>query len=982
MVNIPEKFFYNKITNRTLDGNGTVISDETKLPFAKLLNVDKNINIQLVTDSELTLFTDLESGTTMDLRVDDDLLNPQLIRTLISGSGNWTQSTATPGEYYYNTSLADTPENVYENAVLMVNGVLGSLSVLEWAYGDNDSIGEDRLYMRVTGTVDPDTNPTPYYTYKFADGTYTPLFIYSSNFNEPGTWFDTGTQALRDPDVTQGELTFRYSANDDAYFDRVTNAGSNLSSEGYVRCKAHILLFAPSTAKNFDNMEFVFLCYSIPLNDTQIRLDARELNVYTMAEVDALVDGKMPKLTPAGTPGDGLQIAGDGVTIETTGLPAGGGGGGSGNVIGPASSTDNALVRFDGITGELVQDSVVDVSDTGDVTTAGNIEGADVTATGDVYTTDEAYDATWDTALTVPTKNALYDKIETLVPKDLSGEIAKNTLTGGEVLGIDDAGVFKATTVTAIVNRAVDVVTNGLNVEFGWYVSAEEYGSRANGKPGTHQREKEVTDAEVVLLLHCDGSDGDSAFEDDSTFAHTITNEGAPVVRDDDLLWKLNSACSLDGASGLDLPVTNFDPQDSDFGFGGKFYLADANKFDTMSFIHIGTGGDTAKVLWCYIDNGFMKLNLGTDTGTGEWTETESVEVLLAGYLLADSWNSLVFQRNVDEFIVGLNGTIVVRFSLADKILNTPNPSSKIRLGYSFEGSVNGDFWIGSMDEVLLADGIPFSLEIEGVPFQQYMDWYNELYVTKKYDIQDGGLSRFTQGFEDADLAGGKLLVNHGLNESLVLLEVWDSDDIRIPVFDLVQLGDLSQLDKPNNLVIDLSSFSPITGVWRLVVSTGTGSAVSGSGAGEVNTNSNVGAGSQLVKPKVAENTPIRTITSVDNSVTLTTNTDTLDLKVAANGFDIRTETGLTRILDATDVNALVRMTNAAANTVTANVAVFVADDFLKVSQSGAGTTTIQAGAGMTINGAVAGSVALLGQYRSVELYFISSTEMEVHGIV
>lgn len=42
--------------------------------------------------------------------------------------------------------------------------------------------------------------------------------------------------------------------------------------------------------------------------------------------------------------------------------------GGSGNVVGPASATDNAIARFDGTTGKLIQNSVVLVGDTGAVT--------------------------------------------------------------------------------------------------------------------------------------------------------------------------------------------------------------------------------------------------------------------------------------------------------------------------------------------------------------------------------------------------------------------------------------------------------------------------------------------------------------------------------------------------------------------------------------------------------------------------------------
>jgi hypothetical protein len=42
-----------------------------------------------------------------------------------------------------------------------------------------------------------------------------------------------------------------------------------------------------------------------------------------------------------------------------------GGGAGAGDVVGPASATDNAITRFDGTTGKLIQNSAVTVSDTG-----------------------------------------------------------------------------------------------------------------------------------------------------------------------------------------------------------------------------------------------------------------------------------------------------------------------------------------------------------------------------------------------------------------------------------------------------------------------------------------------------------------------------------------------------------------------------------------------------------------------------------------
>ena len=43
-----------------------------------------------------------------------------------------------------------------------------------------------------------------------------------------------------------------------------------------------------------------------------------------------------------------------------------------------ASSTDNAIVRFDGTTGQLIQDSLVTIDDSGNIATSGTVDGVDV----------------------------------------------------------------------------------------------------------------------------------------------------------------------------------------------------------------------------------------------------------------------------------------------------------------------------------------------------------------------------------------------------------------------------------------------------------------------------------------------------------------------------------------------------------------------------------------------------------------------------
>lgn len=58
------------------------------------------------------------------------------------------------------------------------------------------------------------------------------------------------------------------------------------------------------------------------------------------------------------------------------------GGGGSGDVVGPATSIDNAFARFDLTTGKLLQDSTSTLSDTGDAVFAGSVTATELNVGG------------------------------------------------------------------------------------------------------------------------------------------------------------------------------------------------------------------------------------------------------------------------------------------------------------------------------------------------------------------------------------------------------------------------------------------------------------------------------------------------------------------------------------------------------------------------------------------------------------------------
>lgn len=76
---------------------------------------------------------------------------------------SWTQSTSGTNEYYLRTAgngnpgFAAQPAKVYLNGSDATEGTMGSLTAGQWDYGDNDTLGFNTLYVRTSGSVDPDT---------------------------------------------------------------------------------------------------------------------------------------------------------------------------------------------------------------------------------------------------------------------------------------------------------------------------------------------------------------------------------------------------------------------------------------------------------------------------------------------------------------------------------------------------------------------------------------------------------------------------------------------------------------------------------------------------------------------------------------------------------------------------------------------------------------------------------------------------------
>lgn len=89
----------------------------------------------------------------VDFAGDDADLQP----SVAGGGSDWIESTTTAGEYYYDGGLVPhKPVKMLRDGVEMTEGTLGALAAGEWAWGDQDSIGSDRLYVKVS-EGDPDS---------------------------------------------------------------------------------------------------------------------------------------------------------------------------------------------------------------------------------------------------------------------------------------------------------------------------------------------------------------------------------------------------------------------------------------------------------------------------------------------------------------------------------------------------------------------------------------------------------------------------------------------------------------------------------------------------------------------------------------------------------------------------------------------------------------------------------------------------------
>lgn len=142
------------------------------------------------------------------------------------------------------------------------------------------------------------------------------------------------------------------------------------------------------------------------------------------------------------------------------------GGGGSGDVVGPASSTDNAIARFDDTTGKLIQDSLATIDDLGNISLPGSatVDGRDVSVDGTKLDGIEAGADVTDTA-NVTAAGALMDSEVDADIKTFSLP-ANTTISAFGATLVDDADAATARTTIGLgnVDNTSDATKNSASV--------------------------------------------------------------------------------------------------------------------------------------------------------------------------------------------------------------------------------------------------------------------------------------------------------------------------------------------------------------------------------------------------------------------------------------------------------------------------------------------------------------------------------------
>lgn len=252
---------------------------------------------------------------------------------------------------------------------------------------------------------------------------------------------------------------------------------------------------------------------------------------------------------------------------------------GGGDVSGPASSTDNAIVRFDGLTGKLIQNSAATVADTSGDIAAGKYNKITVTAPatgatltlaeGSTLATSGAYSttltATGATNVTLPTTGTLAttsNKISDFAActsAELAGKISDETGTGKVVfdtsptlvtptLGVASATSVNKVAVTAPATSATLTLADGSTLATsGAYSTTLTATGATNVTLPTTGTLSTLAGTEELTNKTLNASVGKGTWTASGTWTLPAWTMGGNVIMSENVSIDLDDALSADG---------------------------------------------------------------------------------------------------------------------------------------------------------------------------------------------------------------------------------------------------------------------------------------------------------------------------------------------------------------------------------------------------------------------------------------------------
>ena len=320
----------------------------------------------------------------------------------------------------------------------------------------------------------------------------------------------------------------------------------------------------------------------------------------------------------------------------------GGSAGSSGDVAGPTSSTDNAIVRFDGTTGKVVQNSVVTIADT-----TGNMAGVGTLGVGAITTTGALVGtATQNAFNTVSTTLNLGGAATAVNIGAATGTltVANTTLAAKAITASTTLGVTGVSTLTAgAVVQGMTVGLGGGSVATNTVVGATAlslnttgYANTATGHNALHENTTGIANTAIGSSSLYYNTLGDqnvaigagSALNNISGIYNTVGGNGA---------MQSNATGSRNTVFGNAALLAYTPPVVT----AGAFVIATAYTIVTVgttNFVAIGASANTVGVMF-------------TATGAGSGTGTASTNV--------DATNTVIGYASGSAITTGIKNTII-----------------------------------------------------------------------------------------------------------------------------------------------------------------------------------------------------------------------------------------------------------------------------------------------------------------------------------